>query len=47
MVSKTVHIPEAMVCKQTGTQSVQSTIISHIAAELSAELVHQLLKPNH
>ena len=33
MVSKTVHIPEAMVYKQRGTQSVQSTILSDITAE--------------
>ena len=33
MVSKTVHIPEAIVYKQTGTQSVQLTIFSDIAAE--------------
>jgi len=32
MVSKTVHIPEAMVYKQTGTQSAQSTLPSDIAA---------------
>jgi hypothetical protein len=33
MVSKTVHIPEAMVYKETGTQSVLPTPLSDIAAE--------------